>query len=42
MQSFNQSLTNLVKEGKVSEEDAAYFADSREEFALSLRGIKRK
>lgn len=41
MQSFNQSLIKLVKEGKVSEEDAAYFSDNKDEFLLALRGIKR-
>jgi len=41
MQSFNQSLIKLVKEGRISEEDAAGFSDSRDEFMLSLRGIKR-
>lgn len=42
MQSFNQTLTNLIKEGKVSEDDAANFTDSKEELALSLKGINRK
>jgi pilus retraction protein PilT len=42
MQSFNQCLANLVKQGKTSEEEAANFADSKEEFLLALRGIKRK
>jgi twitching motility protein PilT len=42
MQSFNQSLVHLVKEGKVSEEQAGNFADNKEEFLLVLRGIKRK
>lgn len=41
MQSFTQSLIKLVKDGHVSEEDAANFADNREEFNLSLRGIKK-
>jgi twitching motility protein PilT len=41
MQSFNQSLTRLVKEGLISEEDAGYFSDNREEFTLALRGIKK-
>jgi Tfp pilus assembly pilus retraction ATPase PilT len=41
MQSFNQSLVSLVKEGKVSEEEALRFADSKEEFTLALRGIKK-
>jgi twitching motility protein PilT len=42
MKSFSQSLANLVNEGKVSEEDALNFADSREEFMLALRGINKK
>jgi twitching motility protein PilT len=42
MQSFNQSLIKLVKDGKVSEEDAASFADNRDEFLLTLRGIRKK
>jgi len=41
MQSFNQSLVKLVKEGKVSEEVAADYADNKEEFILALRGIKK-
>lgn len=41
MQSFVQSLVKLVKQGKVSEEEAASIADSRDEFALALRGIKQ-
>ncbi|MCX5695448.1 MAG: PilT/PilU family type 4a pilus ATPase [Candidatus Omnitrophica bacterium] len=41
MQSFTQSLIKLVREGKVSEEDAIYFADSKDEFTLALRGIRR-
>jgi twitching motility protein PilT len=41
MQSFNQSLIQLVREGKVSEEAAAGFSDNKDEFILSLRGIKR-
>jgi len=41
MQSFNQSLVKLVKDGKISEEDAASFADNKEEFSLSLRGIRK-
>lgn len=41
MQSFNQSLIKLVREGRVSEEDALEFADSKDEFILALRGIKR-
>jgi Tfp pilus assembly pilus retraction ATPase PilT len=41
MQSFTQSLVKLVREGKIREEDAVDFADSKDEFILSLRGIKR-
>ncbi|MCM8795307.1 MAG: PilT/PilU family type 4a pilus ATPase [Candidatus Omnitrophica bacterium] len=41
MQSFNQSLVKLVKEGRVSEETAAEFSDNKEEFMLALRGIRR-
>jgi len=41
MQSFTQSLAKLVREDKVAEEDAIDFADSREEFLLMLKGIKR-
>ena len=41
MQSFNLSLVKLVQEGKVSLEDAALAADSREEFMLAYRGIKK-
>ncbi|MCX5710862.1 MAG: PilT/PilU family type 4a pilus ATPase [Candidatus Omnitrophica bacterium] len=41
MQSFNQSLVKLVRDGMVTEEDAAGFADSKEEFDLVLKGIKK-
>ena len=41
MQSFKKSLVNLVKAGLVSEEDGRKFADSKDEFNLELRGIKR-
>ncbi|MBU1125139.1 MAG: PilT/PilU family type 4a pilus ATPase [Candidatus Omnitrophica bacterium] len=41
LQSFNQSLVKLVKEGKISEEEAGNFADNKEEFDLCLQGIKR-
>ncbi len=41
MQSFTQSLLKLVKEGKVTEEEAGNFADNKDEFILVLRGIKR-
>ena len=41
MQSFNQSLIKLVQDGKVTLEDAVLAADSREEFMLAYRGIKK-
>ena len=41
MNSFNQSLLKLVREGKVSEEEAQSYADNKEEFILSLKGIKK-
>lgn len=41
MQSFTQSLIKLVQTGKITEEQAAVFADSKDEFILSLRGIKK-
>ncbi|MFA5059503.1 MAG: PilT/PilU family type 4a pilus ATPase [Candidatus Omnitrophota bacterium] len=41
MQSFKQSLVRLVREGFVEEEDARRLADSKDEFNLELRGIKR-
>lgn len=41
MQSFNQSLVRLVKEGMVSEEEAVKVCDNRDEFILALRGIKQ-
>ncbi|MBP7215819.1 MAG: PilT/PilU family type 4a pilus ATPase [Candidatus Omnitrophica bacterium] len=41
LQSFNQSLLKLVKEGKVSEDDALNAADNKEDFLLALRGIRK-
>ena len=41
MQSFKQSLVKLVKEGKISEDEARSYSDSKDEFDLELRGIKR-
>jgi len=41
MQSFNQSLVKLVREGKVAEEAAVSYADNKDEFILALRGIKK-
>ncbi len=41
MQSFNQSLVKLVRDGTISEEEAMKFADNKDEFILCLRGIKK-
>lgn len=41
MQSFNQSLIKLVREGKITEEEAGNFSDNKDEFALALKGIRR-
>ncbi|MEK6727116.1 MAG: PilT/PilU family type 4a pilus ATPase [Candidatus Omnitrophota bacterium] len=41
MQTFNQSLIKLVRNGLVSEEVAAEFADNKDEFILTLKGIKK-
>jgi len=41
MQSFDQSLVRLVHEGKINAEEAMDFADSKDEFTLALKGIKR-
>jgi twitching motility protein PilT len=41
MQSFNQALIRLVRDGLVSEDTALEFADNRDEFTLALRGIKK-
>jgi len=41
MQSFNQSLARLVKEDKISEEQAIDFSDNKDEFIQVLRGVKR-
>jgi len=41
MHSFKQSLVKLVQEEKVEVADARNAADSRDEFDLELRGIKR-
>lgn len=41
MQSFNHSLVKLVNDGKVTLEDAAQAADSRDEFMLAFKGIKK-
>ncbi|MEW6102105.1 MAG: PilT/PilU family type 4a pilus ATPase [Candidatus Omnitrophota bacterium] len=41
MQSFNQSLIKLVKEGRITEEEASQQSDNKDEFLLSLRGIRK-
>jgi len=41
MQSFNQSLAKLVRDKKVSEEQAIEFSDNKDEFIQTLRGVKR-
>jgi pilus retraction protein PilT len=41
MKSFRQALVKLVKDGHVLPEDAREFADSKDEFDLELKGIKR-
>jgi len=41
MQSFTQSLVKLTHEGKISLEEAVLAADSREEFMLAYKGIKK-
>jgi twitching motility protein PilT len=41
MQSFRQSLAKLVRQNKITKEDAYMFSDSKEELELELKGIKR-
>jgi len=41
MQSFKQSLARLVKENKITAEEAYKYADSREDLELEIKGIKR-
>jgi twitching motility protein PilT len=41
MQSFNQSLAKLVKDGLIGEEAALEFSDNADEFSLILKGIRR-
>lgn len=41
MQSFKKSLVDLVRRGIVKEEDARKFADSKDDFNLELKGVKR-
>ena len=40
MCSFNQSLLKLVSEGKVNQDIAAKFSDNKDEFMLTMKGIK--
>ena len=41
MHSFAQELVRLVKEGKISEEEGMSYCDNKDEFILSLKGIKK-
>lgn len=41
MQSFKRSLVYLVKQGIVEEDEARLRADSKDDFNLELRGVKR-
>lgn len=41
MQSFKKSLVALVNQGLVNEQDARLVADSKDEFDLELKGVKR-
>lgn len=41
MRSFKKSLVDLVKRGLVDEHDARQYADSKDEFNLELKGVKR-
>jgi twitching motility protein PilT len=41
MQSFNQTLVKLVRDGTIGEAEAMEFSDNREEFSLLLKGIKK-
>jgi len=41
MQSFKRSLVNLVQNGIVDIKDARRFADSKDDFELELKGVKR-
>lgn len=41
MQTFNQSLARLVKENLIGVEEAMLASDSKEEFSLQLKGIKK-
>lgn len=41
MQSFKKSLVKLVRAGLVNEDEARYYADSKTDFDLELKGVKR-
>jgi pilus retraction protein PilT len=41
MQSFNQTLVKLVRDGTIGEAEAMEFSDNREEFSLLMKGIKK-
>ena len=41
MQSFRKSLIKLVRDGRVSEDDARHVAFSKDEFNLEMKGIQR-
>jgi len=41
MRSFKRSLVELVHNGLVNESDARHHADSRDEFDLEIKGVKR-
>ena len=41
MQSFKQSLAQMVKNNKISVEEASKYADSKEDLELEIKGIKR-
>ena len=41
MQTFNQSLTKLFREEKISIEEAMLFSDNKDELDLMLKGIKK-
>jgi len=41
MQSFKKSLVNLVKEGLVDVNEARKRADSKDDFDLEIKGLKR-
>lgn len=41
MQTFSQSLANLIKDKQIDEEAAIEFSDNKDEFNLVLKGIKK-